>query len=126
MALRVLVIEDNPDTAESMRLLASLLGCEAHACLSGEEGLALARAWRPDVVLCDIGLPGLSGYEVAEALRREESVPQLVAITGYGSRADQERALQAGFEQVFTKPADFPAVMEYVLRRRLAGPDREH
>ncbi len=66
--LRVLVIEDNRDSADSLRLLLEICGCEVSVAYTGPDGLAAAKAARPDLVLCDIGLPGLSGYEIAREL----------------------------------------------------------
>lgn len=122
MPLRILIVEDNPDTAESMRLLLSVLGAEGRVCLTGTDGVREARQWLPDAVVCDIGLPGLDGYEVARLLRagpETASIP-LVAVTGYAGEEDRQRALAAGFDEVFAKPADFRQVMEFLLRRRLA------
>src|SRR3712207_1793564 len=79
---RVLIVEDNPDGAEALRLLLQLLGYEARVASPGPEGVLLAQQWRPPVVLCDIGLPGLSDYGVAEALRRSPATgkARLIAI----------------------------------------------
>jgi CheY-like chemotaxis protein len=78
-----------------------------------------ARAWRPDVVLCDIGLPGLDGYGVAGALRRDPTtaMAHLIAVTGYGQEEDRRRSRQAGFDHHLTKPVD-----PHDLRQLLARP----
>jgi CheY-like chemotaxis protein len=112
MAHRILVIEDNPDAAEALGLILSTAGHEVVVAHSGEEGVALARTFRPRVVLSDIGLPGMSGYDVARAIRREEALAStyLVAITGYGQEADQKLAHAAGFAQHLTKPVDTTAL----------------
>jgi PAS domain S-box-containing protein len=114
----ILVIEDNPDAAESARLLLSLAGHDVAVAHDGAEGLQLARQLPPDVVLCDIGLPaGLSGYDVARALRADPRLASafLIALTGYGRDEDQRHAREAGFDLHLTKPVDFDA-----LRRALA------
>src|SRR4051812_43202815 len=85
--VRVLVIEDHPDAAESLRLLLELAGHEVRVARTGPAGVAAARGFQPDVVLCDLGLPGgMSGYEVARALRADPDVAgaRLVAVSGYG------------------------------------------
>jgi len=106
--LRVLVVEDNRDAAESLRLLLELLGHEVRVAGTGPEGVKLAHAWDPDVVLCDIGLPGLNGYEVAVQLRQDPVTAgaRLIAITGYGQEDDLRRSQVAGFDAHLTKPVD--------------------
>jgi signal transduction histidine kinase/DNA-binding response OmpR family regulator len=109
-AYRILVIEDNPDAAESMRVLLTLAGHQAEVADSGPAGVEAVRARQPDVVLCDIGLPGgMDGYEVARVLRVDPALASvyLVALTGYGQEEDQRRALAAGFDQHLTKPVDY-------------------
>jgi two-component system CheB/CheR fusion protein len=103
---RVLVIEDNPDSAEMMRLLLEQDGHEVAVEGTGPEGLATARSFGPSVVLCDIGLPGMNGYDVAVAFRADPTLraAHLVALTGYGADDDIKRALSAGFELHLTKP----------------------
>src|SRR5215472_2973155 len=81
--LQVLVVEDNRDTADTLCLLLQMLGHDARAAYSGTEGVRQATSWRPDVVFCDIGLPGMDGFEVARRLRRQPGTEQalLVAVT---------------------------------------------
>jgi CheY-like chemotaxis protein len=114
--LRILVVEDNKDSAASLQLLLTLLGHEVRLAYSGTEGLATAMAWLPNVIISDIGLPGLDGYEVATQLRShpETAEARLIAITGYGSEADRRRALESGFDFHIAKPAD-PAVLQQLL-----------
>jgi CheY-like chemotaxis protein len=103
---RVLVIEDNDDIRESLRLLLELCGHDAETAADGTSGLRSLLAAPPDVALIDIGLPGLNGYDVARALRARlphERV-RLVAVTGYGQDVDRERALAAGFDGHLLKP----------------------
>jgi len=106
LSARVLVIEDNVDAGES---LANLLGQSGHVvevALDGQSGLELFDRFKPDVVLCDIGLPGLDGYEVAARIKQRLPTrgPALVALTGYGNPKDVERSLNAGFEHHVVKP----------------------
>jgi CheY-like chemotaxis protein len=104
--LRVLVVEDNRDTADSLRLLLGLYGYEVAVAYSGHDGVRAAEQHRPDVVLCDIGLPGLDGYAVARRLRGNPATAQarLIAVTAYGRDEDRRRSHEAGFEQHLVKP----------------------
>jgi two-component system CheB/CheR fusion protein len=114
---RCLVIEDNLDAAESMGLLLELSGHQVEIAHDGMKGLEAARRFRPDVVLCDIGLPnGVDGYEVARRIREDPDLAgmKLIALTGYGQEEDQRRALEAGFDVHLTKPAD-PVKLERLL-----------
>ena len=107
---RILVIEDSPDTAESMRMLLSLSGYPVEVALSGSDGLDAVRRFRPQVILCDIGLPGgMDGYAVAREVRRDAESAELylVALTGYGQEEDRRRSREAGFDAHLTKPMDF-------------------
>ncbi len=109
-AYRILIIEDNRDGAESMRTLLSLLGHQTTVTYAGSSGLEAARQMKPDVVLCDIGLPGgMDGYAVARALRADPALSGLllIALTGYGREEDQQRAAEAGFDHHMTKPVNF-------------------
>ena len=114
--LRVVVIEDNPDIRDSLRTLLTLWGHEVRTAADGATGMKLVLARPPDVALIDIGLPGVSGYEVARAVR--ERLPlrhvRLVAVTGYGQSSDRERALAAGFDAHLLKPVP-PEELERAL-----------
>lgn len=106
---RILVIEDNLDAAETLETLLRLWGHEVQSASDGAEGVALAKELNPDVVLCDIGLPGaLDGYAVARAIQaaRGTASPYLVALTGYGQEDDQRLAAEAGFDRHLVKPVD--------------------
>jgi two-component system, sensor histidine kinase len=114
---RILVIEDNADAAESMRMLLELAGHELRVALNGDQGLESAQKFRPEVVICDIGLPGsLDGYAVANALRKKPVINDayLIALTGYGQQEDQQRAMKAGFNVHLTKPVD-PQKLQQLL-----------
>lgn len=104
--LRVLVVEDNADAADSLQMLLEMVGHEVSVSRDGPSGVDAARAERPDVVLCDIGLPGFDGYQVARTLRADSATAhaRLVAITGYGGEDARGRALDAGFDEHLTKP----------------------
>ncbi len=115
---RILVIEDNRDAAESLRSLLRLSGYDVRTAYCGRTGLEAAADFRPQIIFCDIGLPGgLSGYDVAQALRGdpELSCTYLIALSGYGREEDQKRAREAGFHLHLTKPVDIAN-----LRRVLA------
>jgi PAS domain S-box-containing protein len=107
-ARRVLVVDDNVDAAESIARLLRLAGHRVECSYDGESALEAAQQAAPDIVLLDIGLPGIDGYEVARRLR---ALPQfrstaLIALTGYGQKADRESSRQAGFDHHLTKPVD--------------------
>jgi PAS domain S-box-containing protein len=113
---RVLVVEDGRDAAESLRMLLELLGHEVRVAPTGAAGLEEARRWRPDVVVCDLGLPGMDGFKVAQALRQapETARLRLVALTGYGQEQDQRKALAAGFDAYLVKPADTEKLLRVI------------
>jgi CheY-like chemotaxis protein len=106
--VRILVVEDNRDTADSLKMLLEMLGHEVRVAYSGPDGVARATEWQPDVVLSDIGLPGLDGYGVAAALRQNPATAglRLVALSGYTSDEDKRRCREAGFDEHLSKPAD--------------------
>ncbi|MBC7781664.1 MAG: response regulator [Proteobacteria bacterium] len=109
---RVVIIDDNVDSVEALSMLLELEGHTVSAAYDGPSGLALIASMRPDVVLCDIGLPGMNGYEVAESVRRlGTAAPVLAAITGYGQSSDIRRAREAGFSHHLVKPVDPVAVL---------------
>lgn len=114
---RILVIEDNIDAAESMEMLLHLMGHEVETAYDGPVGVDLARRCRPEIVICDIGLPGpMDGHAVAQILRREfpRGTAFMIALTGYGQHEDQRRSYEAGFDFHVTKPAD-PKELEKLL-----------
>jgi CheY-like chemotaxis protein len=105
---RILIADDNQDAAECLSMLLELAGHEVRVAHHGRAALSVAEWFRPDVVLLDIGMPDLSGYEVAQELRQEPWAAriQLIALTGWGQEDDRRRALQAGFDHYLTKPAE--------------------
>jgi CheY-like chemotaxis protein len=110
---RVLVVDDNPDIAESTSVLLSLSGYEVQTVLSGEQALEVALLFRPDTVLLDIGMPGLDGYQVCRKLRHQRGLERtrLIAVTGYGAPQDRQRAEEAGFDHYLLKPFDCDALI---------------
>jgi signal transduction histidine kinase/CheY-like chemotaxis protein len=116
-ARKILVVEDNPDAAATMRDFLELSGHEVELAASGADGVAAARQFHPEVVLCDLGLPGMSGYEVAAELRRDPATrsAKLIAVTGYGREEDRRRSKEAGFDLHLTKPVD-PAQLRALLQ----------
>jgi two-component system, chemotaxis family, CheB/CheR fusion protein len=115
---RVLVVDDNVDTAESLALLLRLKGHEVETAHDGPAALERASSFHPEVVLLDIGLPGLDGYQVASRLRQQSRTAKalLVALTGYGQEEDQHLAREAGFDHHLTKPVDLLVIYELLAR----------
>jgi two-component system CheB/CheR fusion protein len=109
---RVLIIEDNVDAADSLREALELGEHTVEVAHSGPEGIERARSFRPDVILCDIGLPGMDGYDVAQAFRQDPALQPifLVALSGYALPEDLERAADAGFQRHLTKPPSVDAL----------------
>jgi CheY-like chemotaxis protein len=103
---RILIVEDNDDVREGLRLRLAIAGHEVHAATTGPEAIEVARRVQPDVVLLDIGLPGMDGYQVAQELHERGHAPKIVAITGYGQPEDVERMRQAGIQHHLIKPVD--------------------
>lgn len=103
---RILVIDDNVDAATTLADLLDMLGGEARCAHDGAGGVRETQAWQPDVVLLDIGLPDISGYEVARRIRGLADVtqPRLIALTGWGQDEDRRLAAEAGFDEHWTKP----------------------
>ncbi|MDI1437006.1 hybrid sensor histidine kinase/response regulator [Polyangium sorediatum] len=114
--MKVLVVDDNVDGAESLAELLQLSGHTTEVAHTGPSALVAARAFEPDVVFLDIGLPGMTGYEVAQRLRTEEGFGRLVlvALTGWGTDEDRRQAREAGFDYHLTKPVDLQEVQRIV------------
>ena len=112
--LRVLVVDDNVDTASSLTMLLEATGHEVRMAHDGPTALEAALNFRPNVMLLDLGLPGLTGFEVAERVRQQPVFQNvvLVAMTGYGQEADRQRSLDAGFNHHLVKPVDFVKVQD--------------
>lgn len=116
LAMRIVVIEDHVDTAELMREILREAGHEVRIAHSGCDGVAAARQLPPDVVLCDVGLPDIDGYEVARRLRADASTAKarLVALTGYDGEDELRKARDAGFNRHVVKPIN-PFQLEALL-----------
>ena len=112
--LRMLVVEDHADSARSLSLLLELLGHEVEVSVDGLQALEAVERFRPAVVLLDIGLPGMDGYEVARRLRARGSKALLVSVTGYGRDADKLRSREAGFDHHLVKPVD-PEILKKLI-----------
>jgi CheY-like chemotaxis protein len=113
--LRVLIVDDNVDSAEMMQVLLGSMGHDAQLAHDGKSALALVETQRPQVVLLDIGLPDMDGYEVARQMRARQQGPmRLIALTGWSQDEARERARAAGFDHHLTKPTD-PEALERLL-----------
>jgi two-component system CheB/CheR fusion protein len=122
---RILIVDDNADASEVLAMLLANEGHQVETRLDGVSGLSAAETFSPDVVLLDIGLPGMDGYEVARRLRESganQSVV-LVAVTGYGLPADRLRSAEAGFDHHLTKPVDYEALIR-LFGARIQGSSR--
>lgn len=113
---KVLVADDNRDTAESLGLILQTLGYSVRTAFDGHEALEIAQAFHPEVILLDIGMPRLNGYEAAQQLRQHPwgQRPVLIALTGWGQEEDKRRAMAAGFDYHLRKPVDL-AVLQSLL-----------
>jgi CheY-like chemotaxis protein len=115
-------VDDSRDSAETLARLLRRLGHEVEVAYEGPSACEAAVATPPDIVLLDIGLPGMDGYEVARRLRREPSLDgmYLVALTGYGSESDRRKSVEAGFDDHLVKPVGLDALRR-VLERTQVG-----
>ena len=120
--LQVMVVDDNTDAAESLGVLLDIEGHAAHIAHTGAEALQLAQSQAFDVVFLDIGLPDMTGYDVARRMRMLPTMEKtlLVALTGWGTQDDRQRTRDAGFDRHLTKPAELPAVEELLRAAALA------
>jgi PAS domain S-box-containing protein len=117
---RILIVDDNRDTAMSTEMFLKLKGYQVYTTHDGKTALAAARSFRPDVVLLDIGLPGMNGYEVARRLRSDEALGDilLIAASGYGLDQDRARSRAAGMDDHLVKPLDLDALPQLLARIR--------
>jgi PAS domain S-box-containing protein len=118
--LRVLVVDDNPDTATGMAKLLKLSGHTVRVAHSGPDAIELAREHDPEAIVLDIGLPGMDGYEVAAQLRREECCKEslIIAVSGYGEEQARTRSNKAGFDHHLVKPVNFDTLLDVMDRAR--------
>ncbi|HUP94883.1 MAG TPA: ATP-binding protein, partial [Burkholderiales bacterium] len=121
--LRILVVDDNQDSACSMTLLLELQGHQVNVAHGGQTALKLAGEFRPDVILLDIGMPGMNGYEVARQLRAQDAFADtlLVAVTGYGRASDVKQTEAAGFDHHLVKPIDYEKLQSLLAARASKG-----
>lgn len=119
----ILIVEDNEDSAESLKMLLEALGYAAHVARDGEAALSAALALQPEVILMDVGLPGMNGYEAARRIRRQ-SVNRnmlIVALTGWGHQTDRRRSAEAGIDHHLVKPLDLEKLRQILQ----SGPPRD-
>jgi CheY-like chemotaxis protein len=116
---RVLVVDDVPDGADTLAALLELLDHQVRTAYSGQQAIEVAGEFLPEVVFLDIGLPDMSGYDVARALRRLQglSTVYLVALTGYCLEEDRRRAFEAGFNDHMGKPIEFERIIAMTFAR---------
>jgi CheY-like chemotaxis protein len=116
---RVLLIDDNLDAIDSMGALLTLLDYDVRTAEDAESALDIATAFQPHLILSDIGLPGMDGYQLAPELRRVAGSRKLVlaAATGYGMASDKKKAREAGFDYHLVKPLDADMLIEFVARQ---------
>jgi len=115
---RVLVVEDNLDSAETLATMLDMMGHEARVANDGPSGIDIYAHFKPSIVLLDIGLPGLSGFEVAQRLRADSAGAgplKIIALSGYGSDSDRAHSKTAGFDHHLVKPVDFE-LLEKLLK----------
>jgi CheY-like chemotaxis protein len=106
MHKKILIVDDDADSAESQAMLLRLFGHEVLSLTDGEGAVEAARSFEPDLILLDIGLPRIDGYEIARRIRSTGCTARLIAVTGYGRPEDRERALEAGFDFHCLKPVE--------------------
>jgi signal transduction histidine kinase/DNA-binding response OmpR family regulator len=123
---RILLVDDNNDANQSMGTLLGLWGHEVRTALDGPTALQIAAEFRPEIILCDLGLPGMDGYEVVRRLREQpqDVPPLLVALTGYGRSEDRAKTGDAGFDDHLVKPVDFDRLKAIIAAHVAAGASR--
>lgn len=112
--LRILVVDDNRDAAESLAMLLKMMGHNVHTAYDGDEAVTAAREFQPHVVLCDIGLPKLNGYEACRQIKAQawDKKMILIAVTGWGQDNDRRKTQEAGFDYHMVKPVDPQTLMK--------------
>lgn len=110
--LKVLIIDDNKDLTEIMCDLIGFLGHKTFCSQDGKDGIAKAKEHHPDIIICDIGLPIMDGYDVARQLRKDDELKEtfLIALSGYAGHEDRKKSKDAGFDRHLAKPADISAI----------------
>src|SRR5215475_2822776 len=117
---RILVVDDNEDTVQSMATLLELSGNRVECARDGKAALEAIDRFGPQIVLLDIGLPKMNGYQVCRAIRRNHSIhqPVVIALTGWGQKKDREESKQAGFDYHLVKPVPFQVLLELMTKLR--------
>lgn len=121
---RILIIEDHSDSAESLKMLLEINNHTVEHAFDGDSGLAKAAQFEPQIIVCDIGLPGkMSGLQIAETLRRDEKTQNvyLIALSGYGENEDMKEAETAGFDDYLVKPVDFEKLIKLIEKYAMAS-----
>jgi len=115
-AMRVLVVDDNRPSAQTLAWVMELNGYEVKACFDGQSAVDLAHDFHPDVVLLDLGMPVMDGYEVCRRLRQDETLADtlVIAQTGWGGDKERRRTAAAGFNHHMTKPVDFTKLLQLI------------
>ncbi len=108
----IIIIDDNKDLNDLMSELLGTMGYEVRTALNGEDGIAIAKEKKPAAIICDIGMPGMNGLEVAQYIRRDHELKDvhLIAMSGYSNQADVERSIEAGFEKHLAKPFNLAVI----------------
>ena len=121
--LRILLVEDNDDTAWSMAALLGRHGYEIEVTKDGPSALQVSATYQPDVVLLDIGMPEMDGWQLARQIRQQQNgrQPVLIAVTGYATTADRQRSQEAGINLHFAKPADPKELLEVLAKLSQIG-----
>ncbi len=115
-SLRIVLIDDNVDANDSLNAVLRIMGHDVSTAFDGKAGFELIRDTRPQIVVCDIGLPGMDGYQIITRLRETSTdpMPAMIALTGYGQPEDRARALAAGFDHHLTKPVDVEGLLRLI------------
>ena len=126
-SLRVLVVDDNVDSAETIGFVLRKLGHEARMEYDGAAAIAAADAFRPDLILLDIGLPGMTGHQVAREIRQTPwgGTTTIIAVSGWGEEADRRQSREAGFDHHVVKPLDYEGVQRLLSTVETTRPTRE-
>jgi CheY-like chemotaxis protein len=124
--LNILIVDDNADAADMLSMYLGSVGHRVQVAYEGRRGLALVEAAAPDVLLLDIGLPDIDGYQLAQRFRALPQTAQatLIALTGYGQASDRERSIAAGFDHHLTKPVDITALLYLLANGAERAPER--
>src|SRR4051794_16220009 len=112
--LRIVVVDDSRDTTDSLTMLLQMIGHECLGCYAGDKGVEIACAFRPDVMLVDLAMPGFDGYRMARQIREHEGCKDtlLVAVTGYADESHRQLAMEAGFDHYLVKPINLAELHE--------------